>query len=57
MNNTSAATPANSEQNLRENLQKIFIQSLQFILMIACACSELGSAKKLSVYFKLRETK
>jgi hypothetical protein len=38
--NKSAATLAKSEQNLRENFQNSFIQSLQFILMIACACLE-----------------
>jgi hypothetical protein len=35
--NTPAATPANSEQNPRENLKTNFIQILQFIFTIACA--------------------
>jgi hypothetical protein len=38
--NISATTPVKSEQNPRENLQKTFIQSLEFILTIASACLE-----------------
>jgi hypothetical protein len=46
MNTSAATTSANGEQNLREDLQKNFIQSLQFILMIARACLEVYFLKR-----------
>jgi hypothetical protein len=49
--NTSAATPANSQQNPRENLQKSFIQSLQFILTIASAWLEVFSKNEFNFIF------